>query len=100
MDFLLTDAHRRLRARLRALVDAEIRPRALALDGTTAVPWDVARRLADEGILGIPIPEAHGGTGPGSTVEATSIALTREELARGSREVLRSAAAAAGGGHV
>ncbi len=87
MDFLLTDAQCHLRARLRALVDAEIRPRALALDNTAAVPWDVARRLADEGILGIPIPEAHGGTGPGSTVEATSIALAREELARGSANV-------------
>lgn len=85
MDFLLTEAHRELRQRTRAIVDQHILPRSEELDETNAVAWDVAELLAREKIVGIVIPEQYGGIGPG--VDALSISLVREQLARGSANI-------------
>lgn len=85
MDFLLTDAQRELRARTRALVEQEILPRSIDLDETTGVPADVGHRLFEERILGVVVPEEFGGVAP--RVEAVSVCLVREELARGSANV-------------
>jgi acyl-CoA dehydrogenase len=85
MELMLNDEERRLRAKVRAIVDAQIIPRTAELDDTTAVAWDVAAMLVREGILGIVIPEQYGGVGPG--VRATEVCIVREELARGSANI-------------
>ena len=84
-DFLLDDDQRRLRDRVRALVDEAILPRSEALDETNEVAWDVVELLAREQLFRIVIPEEYGGLGPG--VEALPISLVREQLARGSANV-------------
>ncbi len=85
MDLLLSEDEKRLRARVRALVDKNIIPRTAELDDTTDVAWDVAAMLVRERILGLVIPEDYGGIGPG--VKATEICIVREELARGSANI-------------
>ncbi|MBF6568576.1 MAG: acyl-CoA dehydrogenase family protein [Candidatus Binataceae bacterium] len=85
MDFLLNDDERRLRNRVRALVNDHILPRVFELDETTEIAWDVAAMLVREQILGLAIPQEYGGVGPG--VKAVEICLVREELARGSANV-------------
>jgi acyl-CoA dehydrogenase len=85
MELLLNEDERRLRARVRALVDAQIIPRTAELDDTTEIAWDVAAMLVRERVLGVVIPEEYGGVGPG--VRATEVCIVREELARGSANV-------------
>jgi acyl-CoA dehydrogenase len=85
MDALLNREQETFRARLRALVEEHILPRAGELDESTTVPWDILHLLVEERILGIVIPEEYGGLGAG--VEALPISLAREQLTRGSANV-------------
>lgn len=81
-DFLLDDDQRRLRDRVRALVEEHILPRSASLDETAEVAWDVVQLFAREGLFRIVIPKDYGGLNPG--VEALPISLVREQVARGS----------------
>jgi len=85
MDILLTEAERRTRDQVRAIVDGRIMPRSGELDETTEIAWDVAAMLAREGIIGLVIPAAYGGAE--SELSASKICLAREEIARGSANI-------------
>jgi alkylation response protein AidB-like acyl-CoA dehydrogenase len=73
----LTDEQRRFVQTVRDLAQSEFRPRALQyMDGT--FPWENMRRLAELGVLGMAVPEEHGGLG----LPVFDTALVLEEIAK------------------
>ncbi len=78
MDFSLTEEQRMLRDTVREFADREMAPVVPGLERRGEYPVDIIARLADLGILGMSIPEEHGGTG----FDTVSISLVMEEIAR------------------
>ncbi len=78
MPFALTEAHRMLRESVRELSERHIAPRAAGIDETEEYPEDIFQLLKAQGLLGVYLPEAYGGSGMG--VLGACIAI--EEIAR------------------
>ena len=74
----LTDAQREVQALVREFCQREIAPHTAAWDADHHVPLDALRALAELGVLGVTIPEEHGGAG----LDHTTLCLVVEELAR------------------
>ena len=74
----LTDEQREIRALARRFADEEIAPRAAAWDREHHFPADVFAALGELGLMGVCVPEQHGGAG----ADFLSYALVLEELAR------------------
>ncbi len=79
MDFSLSDEHRMVRDMAREFTDQEIRPRAAEIEREHRVPRALLDRMGEIGLLGVAIPEEHGGAGLGET----GLCLVMEELTRG-----------------
>src|SRR5438309_351701 len=79
MDFELTDEQRLLQDTVRRFVDDRILPNAVENDIAHRLDLDAIAGMADLGILGIVIPEEHGGAGLDFVCEA----LACEEIERG-----------------
>src|SRR5438445_3380239 len=75
--FYLTEEQRMIRDLARQLAREKIAPLAAALDETEAFPGEQLELLARQGLLGIWLPEAYGGTDMG----CLALALVAEELA-------------------
>ena len=75
--FSLTDEQRRMRDLVRTLARARIAPRAAEVDETEAYPADQLRLLGEQGLMGLYIPEAFGG----SEMGALAFCLAVEEIA-------------------
>jgi isovaleryl-CoA dehydrogenase len=75
--FTPTEEHGALRSTLRAFVEAEVEPQALAANRAEAFNVPLFRKLGDLGLLGITADEAHGGSG----MDATAVVIAHEELA-------------------
>jgi alkylation response protein AidB-like acyl-CoA dehydrogenase len=75
--FYLTDEQRAVRDLARALAREKIAPVAAHHDETETYPEEVMALLAQQGLMGIWVPEAYGGAGMG----AMGVALVAEELA-------------------
>ena len=69
MDFRLTPEQEQFRDSVRRFAEKELAPGARGRAHATEYPWDVARRMAAQGLLGITIAEADGGQG-GSLIDA------------------------------
>jgi len=80
MNFDLTDEQRMLRDMVREFTEREIRPRASEIDRTDEFPWDLWRRMADLGLLGMTLPPEYGGSG----MDTVSWAIAQEEMSRAS----------------
>ncbi len=78
MDFDLSDEHDLLRQTVRAFAEERIAPVAEELDREHRFPYEIVAELAELGLMGIPVPEEHGGAG-GDTL---SYAIAIEELTR------------------
>ncbi len=78
MNLELDDEHRMLRENIRAFAEAEIRPRAAEFDRTRQFPSDQVRKCAALGLLGVMIPEEHGGSG----MDSLAYAIIIEEISR------------------
>ncbi len=78
MDFNLTDQQRMFCDSIAAYARKELAEGALARAHAAEFPHEVARRMAEIGLLGITIPEADGGTG-GTLMDAV---LAIEEVAK------------------
>ena len=78
MDFDLSDEHDLLRQTVREFAEERIAPVAEELDREHRFPYEIVAELAGLGLMGIPIPEEHGGAG-GDTL---SYAIAIEELTR------------------
>jgi alkylation response protein AidB-like acyl-CoA dehydrogenase len=78
MDFDLSADHELIRRTVRDFAEGEVAPVAEELDRTKSFPYDIVRQLGELGLMGIPFPEALGGSG-GDTL---AYAIAVEELAR------------------
>jgi short-chain 2-methylacyl-CoA dehydrogenase len=78
LNFELSDEHQLLRSTVREFAEERIAPVAEELDREHRFPYDIIAGLAELGLMGIPIPEEHGGSG-GDTL---SYAIAVEELTR------------------
>src|SRR5438034_4947434 len=79
MDFELTDEQRLLQDTVRQFVDDRILPNAVENDIEHKLDLDAIAGMAELGILGVVIPEEHGGAGLDFVCEA----LACEEIERG-----------------
>jgi len=59
----LTDDQRAIRDAVRTLARERVAPRAAEIDRNAEFPEDLRVLLAEQGILGLPFPERHGGLG-------------------------------------
>jgi hypothetical protein len=78
MDFQLTDAQRAVRAMVRGFAEREIRPLARHYDERDEFPWEIVKKMASLGLLGMIFPEEYGGAG----MDYVSYILALEEIAR------------------
>jgi alkylation response protein AidB-like acyl-CoA dehydrogenase len=76
--FELTEEHLAFREVIREICADKIAPRAAEIDETGEFPWDVARTLADNGLLGLHVPTEYGGSG----ADTLTFCLLVEEIAR------------------
>ena len=63
MNFQLTPEQEQFRDAVRGFAERHLRDGALARAHAPEHPWDVARLMAEQGLLGITIPEKDGGQG-------------------------------------
>jgi (2S)-methylsuccinyl-CoA dehydrogenase len=76
----LDDTLEAMRAEMRRFADAEVVPHAQDWHRSNSyIPVEVIRGLADMGVFGLTIPEAHGGMGLGKV----AMCVVSEELSRG-----------------
>jgi alkylation response protein AidB-like acyl-CoA dehydrogenase len=71
--YALTEQQRDFQEVIRDVVAARIAPRAAEIDATGEFPNDVRQVLADQGFLGLPFEERHGGTGTGALMLCVAI---------------------------
>lgn len=74
----LSEEQQLLRDTVRDFAEKELTPQAIALDREARFPVDTFRKMAELGLLGLPIPPEYDGAG----VDSVSMALVLEELAR------------------
>src|SRR6202795_1094102 len=78
VDFQLSDETRLVQQSARAFAEAEILPHIREWDEKGEVHREVFAKMAEQGFLGAPIPEAYGGSG----MDYISFAILCEELER------------------
>ena len=78
MEFELTEEQQMIRRMVREFAEKEIRPIAREIDAMGEFPWEVIRKMAGLGLLGLPIPEQYGGSG----ADTVSYAIAVEEVSR------------------
>ena len=61
MDFNLTEEQRMFRDSVKGFAEKHLRAGALARAHQTEHPWDVSKLMAEQGLMGITMPEADGG---------------------------------------
>ena len=76
--FSLTEHHVEFRTVVRQICVDRIAPRAAEIDETGEFPWDVKEVMADNGLLGLHIPEEYGGSG----ADTLTFCILVEEVAR------------------
>ena len=76
--FRLDEDQRTFRDVVRRICEERIAPRAAEIDATAEFPHDVRAVLAENGLLGLHIPEAYGG----GEADAITFAVLIEEIAR------------------
>ena len=79
MDFDPTNEQKMIREMAREFADKVIAPRAEEMERTGEFPYDIAAKMGELGMMGIPFPEAYGGSGG----DWVSLHLCIEELSRG-----------------
>ena len=87
MDLDLTPEQELIRDTVRTFARERVAPVAEELDRESRFPVELVREMAELGLMGIPLPEEHGGAG-GDTV---GYALAIEELTRVDSSVAMSA---------
>ncbi|HVM18490.1 MAG TPA: acyl-CoA dehydrogenase [Egibacteraceae bacterium] len=76
--FTPTEDHLEFRKVVRKICEDRIAPRAAEIDESEEFPWDVKEVLAENGLLGLHIPEEYGGAG----ADTLTFAILTEEIAR------------------
>src|SRR6266545_1786496 len=88
--FLLTPEQKLLRDTVRSFAHAEVAPRAAEIDRTAEFPYDIYKKMASLGLLGLMVPAEGGGSGGDTVMQG----LAQEELGRASATVADIQAAA------
>jgi len=78
VNFDLTEEQTLIRQTARDFAQAEIAPRIAEFDLRAEFPYDVVAKMAELGLMGLPIPEEYGGAG----ADTLSYALAVEEISR------------------
>lgn len=78
MNFELTKEHQMIKEMTQGFAEKEIKPIAIELDRDSQFPEEVFKKMGKLGLLGIPFPENHGGSG-GDTI---SYAIAVEEIGK------------------
>ncbi|GAB3711890.1 acyl-CoA dehydrogenase family protein [Nocardiopsis oceani] len=73
-----TECHERLRAKVRAFAEAEVRPRVSAMEESRSVQQELSSLIARQGWIGVTIGQEYGGMGLGHVAKTIII----EELSR------------------
>lgn len=89
MNFSLTEEQRTFCDAVRAFADKHLREGARARAHDSGYPWDVARLMAKQGLLGITIPEEHGGQG-GTLMDAVLAIETIASVCPRSADVVQA----------
>ncbi|NOZ06570.1 MAG: acyl-CoA dehydrogenase [Chloroflexi bacterium] len=76
MNLELSEEQRMIRDTVREFAQAEVAPRARDVDETGRFPRENFERMAELGLMGLPIPEKYGGAG----ADTVSYALAVEEI--------------------
>jgi len=71
--YRLNDAQQRIADTAAAIADKDLAPRAAASDRDAAFPKDSLAALGAAGLLGLNVPQAHGGLGEGMRTAAAVI---------------------------
>ena len=79
MDFSINEEQTAIRDTCRDFAEQEIKPRAEEMDRTGEFPYDIVRKMAELGLLGLPFPEEYGGAG----ADFLSYCIAIEEISRG-----------------
>jgi isovaleryl-CoA dehydrogenase len=82
-DTHLTEEFDALRDTVKRMCDAELAPRAAAIDVKNEFPADMWGKLGELGLLGMTVPESYGGTGLGYLAHVVAM----EEVSRASAAV-------------
>lgn len=77
MAFQLTNEQHMIQLMVRDFARKEIEPVAARLDREGAFPWEILRKMAQLGLMGMMVPEEYGG----SNVGAVSYSLAMQEIA-------------------
>ena len=78
MNFGLSKDQREIKEQAAEFADREVAPHASELDREDRVPFETLEKLADEGFMGLCVPEEHGGAG----TDFLSYCLLIEEISR------------------
>lgn len=78
MNFDLNDEQKAIQSLCREFAQAEVAPRAEAMDANEEFPYELVRQMAGLGLMGLPYPEEYGGAG----ADTVSYALAVMEIAR------------------
>jgi alkylation response protein AidB-like acyl-CoA dehydrogenase len=78
MDFTLSTDQQEILALVRAFAANEVAPRAAEIDEKAQYPADLVEKMAELGLMGVPIPEKYGG----AEQTYVTFALIVEELCR------------------
>jgi short/branched chain acyl-CoA dehydrogenase len=78
MNFDLTSEQRAIQSLCREFAQDEVKPRAEEMDAKAEFPYDLVKKMAGLGLMGLPFPEEYGGAG----ADTVSYALAVMEIAR------------------
>ncbi len=78
MDFDLSDEQKAIQSLCREFAREEVAPQAELNDREERFPYDLVRKMAELGLMGLPFPEKYGGAG----ADTVSYALAVMEIAR------------------
>lgn len=63
MDFAFTEEQQMLQQAAADFCKSDVEPVAVKLENTKEFPWDLTRKMAELGFMGLVVPQEHGGVG-------------------------------------